>query len=81
MARIAILVEKIYEDLELQYPRLRLGIDSPPPPAAGKDYVLGRFTPDQRKQIDPAVDRACSAIVTWIEKGITTAMNEFNADT
>src|SRR3954447_4242531 len=24
MARIAILVEKIYEDLELQYPRLRL---------------------------------------------------------
>ena len=24
MARIAILIEKIYEDLELQYPRLRL---------------------------------------------------------
>jgi protease I len=24
MAKIAILVEKIYEDLELQYPRLRL---------------------------------------------------------
>jgi peptidyl-tRNA hydrolase len=42
--------------------------------------VLGRFTPDQRKQIDPALDRAAGAIVTWIDKGITTAMNQFNAD-
>jgi PTH1 family peptidyl-tRNA hydrolase len=63
-----------------QYPRLRMGIDAPPPPIAGKDYVLGRFTPDQRKQIDPAIDRATGAIITWIEKGIAPAMNEFNAD-
>ena len=63
-----------------QYPRLRLGIDPPPPPIAGKDYVLGRFSPEQRKQIDPAIDRAAGAILTWIDKGITTAMNEFNAD-
>jgi PTH1 family peptidyl-tRNA hydrolase len=63
-----------------QYPRLRMGIDAPPPPIAGKDYVLGRFSPDQRKQIDPAIDRATGAIITWIEKGIAPAMNEFNAD-
>jgi PTH1 family peptidyl-tRNA hydrolase len=63
-----------------QYPRLRLGIDPPPAPIAGKDYVLGRFSPEQRKQIDPAIDRAAGAILTWIDKGITAAMNQFNAD-
>jgi PTH1 family peptidyl-tRNA hydrolase len=42
----------------IEYPRLRLGIDAPPPPMAGKDYVLGRFTDEQRKRIDPAIDRA-----------------------
>ena len=63
-----------------QYPRLRLGIDPPPPPMAGKDYVLARFTPDQRKLIDPTIDRATEAILVWIEKGIQSAMNRFNAD-
>jgi PTH1 family peptidyl-tRNA hydrolase len=62
------------------YPRLRLGIDPPPPPIAGKDYVLGRFAPEQRKLIDPAIVRATGAIVTWIDKGINAAMNQFNAD-
>jgi PTH1 family peptidyl-tRNA hydrolase len=62
------------------YPRLRLGIDPPPPPIAGKDYVLGRFSPEQRKLIDPAIDRASAAILTWIDKGINSAMNQFNAD-
>ena len=61
-----------------QYPRLRMGVDAPPEFVPGRDYVLGRFSPDQRKQIDPALDRAAGAIVTWIDKGITTAMNQFN---
>jgi PTH1 family peptidyl-tRNA hydrolase len=63
-----------------QYPRLRLGIDPPPPPIAGKDYVLGKFSAEQRKMIDPAIVRATGAIVTWIDKGISAAMNQFNAD-
>jgi len=62
------------------YPRLRIGIDPPPPMIAGKDYVLGQFTPEQRKQIDPAIARACGAILTWIDKGIEPAMNQFNAE-
>jgi PTH1 family peptidyl-tRNA hydrolase len=64
-----------------QYPRLRLGIDPPPPPMAGRDYVLARFTPSQRKLIDPAIDRASQAILAWIEKGIQQAMTLFNAET
>jgi len=61
------------------YPRLRIGIDPPPPPVQGRDYVLGRFTPEQRNLVDPAIDRAAGAVLLWIEKGITAAMNQFNA--
>ena len=63
-----------------EYPRLRLGIDAPPPRVPGRDYVLGRFSDEQRKLIDPAVDRAASAILCWAESGIQTAMNRFNAE-
>ena len=63
-----------------QYPRLRIGIDPPPPRVPQKDYVLGRFTDAQRVQLDPAVNRACGAVIAWIEKGIEAAMNVFNAD-
>jgi len=62
------------------YPRLRIGIDPPPPRVPGKDYVLGKFSPEQRQKIDPAVDRAANAILMWIESGVTTAMNRFNAE-
>ena len=63
-----------------QYPRLRIGIDPPPPRVPQKDYVLGKFTPDQRKAIDPALGRAADAVATWIEKGIEPAMSLFNAE-
>jgi PTH1 family peptidyl-tRNA hydrolase len=61
------------------YPRLRIGIDPAPPRVAGKDYVLGKFTPEQRQLLEPTLARACGAIVTWIDKGLNAAMNEFNA--
>jgi PTH1 family peptidyl-tRNA hydrolase len=63
-----------------QYPRLRIGIDGPPPRVPQKDYVLGRFTPDQRKLIDPALGKAANAVTAWIEKGIESAMSLFNAE-
>ena len=63
-----------------QYPRLRLGIDAAPENIPGRDYVLGKISPQQRSLIDPAVIRATDAIVTWIEKGIESAMSLFNAD-
>ncbi len=61
-----------------EYPRLRIGIDPAPPRVAGRDYVLGKFTPEQRLLLEPALGRACGAIVTWIDKGIGAAMNQFN---
>ena len=63
-----------------QYPRLRIGVDAPPPRVPQKDYVLGKFTPEQREWIDPALGRAAGAVVTWIDKGIEPAMSQFNAE-
>jgi PTH1 family peptidyl-tRNA hydrolase len=63
-----------------QYPRLRLGIDPTPPRVPGRDYVLGKFTTEQRSRLDPAIDRAVGAIVTWADKGIGPAMSQFNGE-
>jgi len=61
-----------------QYPRLRLGIDAPPQRIPGRDYVLGAFSAPQRELMNESVDRAALAIKTWIERGLNTAMNEYN---
>ncbi|HWE02559.1 MAG TPA: aminoacyl-tRNA hydrolase [Tepidisphaeraceae bacterium] len=63
-----------------QYPRLRLGIDAPPPRVPGRDYVLGKFSDVQISYLEPAIIRAMNAILCWIESGMQTAMNRFNAD-
>jgi PTH1 family peptidyl-tRNA hydrolase len=62
------------------YPRLRIGIDPPPPRVPGRDYVLSGFTEAQRPAVDKAVERAATAMLKWIENGIEAAMNQFNAD-
>lgn len=60
------------------YPRLRLGIDPTSSRMAGKDYVLQAFSPEQRTRLEPAITRACGAIVTWADRGIDVAMSQFN---
>jgi len=62
-----------------QYARLRIGIDPPPPRIPGRDYVLGRFSDEQRRAVEPALDRTVDALLMWIRKGIDAAMSQFNA--
>jgi len=61
-----------------EYPRLRIGIDPAPPRLPGREDGLGRFSGEQRKELEPGIDRAAGAIVTWADKGIAAAMNQFN---
>ncbi|CAA9390568.1 MAG: Peptidyl-tRNA hydrolase [uncultured Phycisphaerae bacterium] len=63
-----------------QYPRLRIGVDPPPPRVPQRDWVLGRFGEDQRAGVNAALDRAVNALLTWIGRDINAAMNKFNAD-
>lgn len=59
------------------YARMRIGIDAPGQ-VAQKEYVLGRFRPDQRERIEPALDAAAEAAACWAVFGINDAMNRFN---
>jgi PTH1 family peptidyl-tRNA hydrolase len=63
------------------YPRLRIGVD-PPPATYGDpaDWVLGWFTPEQLKTLEPALERAADAVETFISRGIAAAMNTYNAE-
>jgi peptidyl-tRNA hydrolase, PTH1 family len=59
------------------YARLRVGIGEPGA-AVRKDYVLGRFSPDQIESIQPALVQAADAAELWVRQGITVTMNRFN---
>ncbi|WP_460167971.1 aminoacyl-tRNA hydrolase [Thermostilla marina] len=60
------------------FPRLRVGIGRPPAGAEAADYVLDRFSSEQRPVIESAFSRAAEAVVTWVERGIDEAMNRYN---
>jgi PTH1 family peptidyl-tRNA hydrolase len=59
------------------YVRLRIGID-PPDQIPQKDYVLGRFRPDQLEAIEPALEDAVDATLCWLRYGPIEAMNRYN---
>lgn len=59
------------------WPRLRIGIDKPGPIPL-KNYVLGRFTPEQKPLVETSLDEAADAAACWASDGLATAMNRFN---
>lgn len=61
------------------FSRLKIGIGRPPPRWDAADYVLGKFTDDDRPVVDVAVTKAADAVECWVSDGATVAMNKFNA--
>ncbi len=60
-----------------EFARCRVGIGRSDRQEA-VSYVLERPTKDQKPLLDSAVERAREAVFCWLERGIETAMNEFN---
>lgn len=58
-------------------PRLRIGIGRP---ASGStvNYVLSRFTTEERARVPAIVSLAADAARCWLEEGVDTAMNRYN---
>ncbi|MCA9245002.1 MAG: aminoacyl-tRNA hydrolase [Phycisphaerales bacterium] len=57
--------------------RLRVGIDKPPRGTA-TEWVLSRYSPEEREVMEAAIGRAADAVECWIKEGLEPAMNRFN---
>lgn len=63
------------------FARLRFGIGRPLAGSSQEEvvaYVLSDFVPPEREQLPELIDKAASASQAWAEKGLATAMNQFN---
>lgn len=60
------------------FPRLRIGIGRPPAGADPAEFVLDRFTAEERRSIDDAIARAAEAVVVAATDGLAAAMNLYN---
>lgn len=60
------------------YARLRFGIGNDFPRGAQVDYVLGTFTPEQRKELPERIAVACDAIREYVLAGAGSAMCKYN---
>jgi PTH1 family peptidyl-tRNA hydrolase len=58
--------------------RLRIGIDATPDHWDTADYVLGRFSKDEKPIIDEAVATAAGAVVDWCTHDLAYCMNRIN---
>lgn len=61
-----------------EVPRLRIGVDSPPPGWAVTDYVLSKFKRGEEADVGHAIESAAHAAVDWIGQGVAYCMNQYN---
>ena len=62
-----------------QFPRIRVGVGEKPHPDYDlADWVLGRFTGEDKKAMDAAVKRVADAVECLLAEGPDRAMNRFN---
>lgn len=61
-----------------QFPRLRIGIGDNFREGNQVDYVLSRFSKSEQKTMEEVLHRAAKAVLTYVDHGIDTAMNDFN---
>ena len=62
-----------------QFPRLRVGVGEKPHPDYDlADWVLGRFTGEDKKAIDAAVKRAADGVECILKDGLEQGLNRFN---
>jgi PTH1 family peptidyl-tRNA hydrolase len=60
------------------FTRLRIGVGRPDAERGASDYVLGKFSLEERKVLSQIITTAKDAIVTILCKGTKEGMNRFN---
>lgn len=72
-------VASIIEKLGTQsFARIRIGVGRPPGQMQAPDYVLQDFGKEEQPVLERMIGEAASAIQVFIQKGLETAMNQYN---
>lgn len=72
-------VASLLEHLGNGFVRYRIGIGPKQPPQMDlKDFVLGKFTPEQQQLVDQKLDSYVSGLALLLEQGADRAMNTLN---
>lgn len=69
----------IYHLGSQEFPRLRMGIGSPPEDQDMVTYVLSDFEPEEEELVAQMVELAATATICFFHQGIEAAMNTFNS--
>ena len=73
-------LESIIYSLESEnFPRLRMGIGSPPQGITWTEYVLSPFLEEEIPVVEAMVKRSVEAVECIVTEGVATAMQRFNA--
>jgi PTH1 family peptidyl-tRNA hydrolase len=58
--------------------RVRIGVSRPAERDQMIDYVLDRFTPEERERLAAVLPRAADAVMALVRDGLESAMSEYN---
>lgn len=61
-----------------EFPRIKVGVGDKPKKMDLADYVLSRFSKEDRAVMEDAFKEAAKAVEVMIKEGVDTAMNQFN---
>ncbi len=61
-----------------EFPRIKVGVGEKPKGWDLADYVLGKYSKEDRKVMDEAVEDAAKAVEVMLGDSIETAMNQYN---
>ena len=61
-----------------EFPRIKVGVGAKPPKMDLADYVLSRFSKEDREKMEQAFKDAAEAVEVMIAEGPDAAMNRFN---
>lgn len=60
------------------FPRVRIGIGKPDPQMDLSDYVLSRFSEEERRLVNEAIEKAALAVSTMVCASVEVAMGKYN---
>lgn len=61
-----------------EFMRIKVGVGEKPPGWDLADYVLGRFSKEERELVEEAIEKACEAAALMVQEEMERAMNLFN---